>query len=145
MQRRACSSLIQEIVMGFHKRILIRRHSSAVEVLTTSSQRVIVAFSISEAQTGITGCGCNESFLVYIGATRSDEWILNFLHLFLQLMSEYPRRSTPRWVRLWGMSSQDICSAPWHVEVEHVNMKTPLAGVTRSKPLKDSTPHGKLF
>ncbi|KAI2659141.1 Protein tyrosine phosphatase domain-containing protein 1 [Labeo rohita] len=40
-------------------KILRRRRSTVMEVLTSSSQRVIVALSMSEAQTGITHCGLN--------------------------------------------------------------------------------------
>uniref|UniRef100_A0A8C1RTS3 Protein tyrosine phosphatase domain-containing protein 1 n=1 Tax=Cyprinus carpio TaxID=7962 RepID=A0A8C1RTS3_CYPCA len=61
---------VDEIFMGFRKmnrhsasetllKILRRRHSSAVEVLNSSSQRIIVALCMSEAQTDITDCGLN--------------------------------------------------------------------------------------
>ena len=42
------------------------------------------------------------------------------------------------------MLSPVTCSAPWPVEGEPVNMRTPLAGVMRSKPLRDSIHPGML-
>ncbi len=83
--RQACSSLVDE--MGFRKtrrhsaseillKILRRRRSSAMDVLTSSSQRVIVALSMSEAQTDITDYGCNVSCLSWSYLVW-EEWILN--------------------------------------------------------------------
>lgn len=68
---------------------------------------------------------------------------------FFVVISPQPTRgslqqSTPRWGRPWGTLYPVTCSAPWPVVGKPVNMRTPLAGVMRSKPWKDSTRPGTL-
>ncbi len=153
-RRRACSSLVDEIFMGFRNTsalaseimVKILRGGAAQPWKSWLLLHKGSLWCLACLRHRLTSQTLDVMFHVKLElfSLRTEFWILIFLHLSLQWMSEYPLPSTPRWVRLWGMSSQDICSAPWHVVVERANTKTPLAGATKNKPSKDCTPPGKL-
>lgn len=136
-------------------KVLQHRRSSALEILSSSSHRLMVAVSVNQPQPfterktrrsnhteKTTSVLAADFHFDCKGFSDFDECFPNVsfcVFSFSQPTWGSPQQSTPRWGRPWDMSSLVTCSAPWPVEGKLANMKIPLAGVMKSKLSKDST------